>query len=155
MWNAHFLEVQTCLDNFNQVREYFVFFSIPYTSPKENTHFAYHSFRFIYREMCAFFLFDCSQWKVVWDLFARGDKQSQCPLGGLRKLEKFDVSSSSLKGNYYAYYLQQCREREKDFCLSYAKEKFRLKLDPSEISSEYKHWIFPTTNLPVLPTSVP
>jgi hypothetical protein len=94
----------------------------------------------MYREICAFFLVDCSQWKVVWELFDRGGKQTQCPLGGLRKLENIDVSRSSLKGTctYYAYYSQQCRERKTHFSLSYAKETFRLKLDPSEISSEYK-----------------
>jgi hypothetical protein len=69
----------------------------------------------MYREICAFFLFDCSQWEVVWDLFDRGGKQTQCPLGGLRKLENIVLSRSSLKGTHYAYYSQQCGERKNDF----------------------------------------
>ncbi len=32
-----------------------------------------------------------------------------------------------------------------------SKETFRLNLEPSEISSEYKCWIYPKTNSPVLP----
>ena len=31
MWNGHFLKAQACLDNFKQVREYFVFFSLVFS----------------------------------------------------------------------------------------------------------------------------
>ena len=106
MWNGNCLEAQACFDNFKQVGESFVFFSIPTPTPHPLHPTPILVFVGIYREICAFFLFDCTQWEVVWDLFARGDKQTktqwqtktQCPLGGLRKLEKFDVSGSLLKG---------------------------------------------------------
>jgi hypothetical protein len=74
--------------------------------------------------MFALFLFDCSQWKVVWNLFDSGGKQSQCPLGGLRKLENIDVSSSSLQGTYYAHTIRNNAETgKKIFSLSYEKRK--------------------------------
>ncbi len=96
MWNGIPLEPQTCLDNFKQVEHTsFSFLFLPPTPILVSV--------VMFRETRAFFLFDCSQWEVVWDLFVRGGKQSQCLFGGLRKLEKFDVSRSYLKGTYYAY----------------------------------------------------
>ncbi len=116
MWNGIFLDAQTCLDNFKQVREYFVFLSIPYAPPSLLPTSILVSV-VMSREICAFFLFDCSQWEVVWGLFP-GRMQSQCPVGGLRKLERFDASTHFLKGTNYAY-LQQCRKRERNMFFAF------------------------------------
>ena len=58
MWNGKsFLEAQTCLDNFKQVREYFIFHPIP-SSPPPLLPILFSVI--MHREIRAFFLFDCS-----------------------------------------------------------------------------------------------
>ena len=57
MWNESFLKAQTCLDNFKQVIEYFIFHPIPYAPP---TLLPILVSVIMHREIRAFSLFDCS-----------------------------------------------------------------------------------------------